>query len=68
MKKTLRKHNEFALIRQDGLFTIGIDLGDRTSHYCTLTDNGDVLVEGRLKSTPTAFRDQFASFPKATVA
>jgi transposase len=68
MKKTLRKHNESALIRQDGLFTIGIDLGDRTSHYCTLTDNGDVLVEGRLKSTPTAFRDQFASFPKATVA
>jgi transposase len=68
MKNTLRKHNESALTQQDGLFTIGIDLGDRTSHYCILTDNGDVLVEGQLKSTPTAFRDQFASFPKATIA
>jgi hypothetical protein len=47
---------------------IGIDLGDRLSHCCILTREGDVLLEGRLQSTPAAFRAQFASFPATLIA
>ena len=34
--------------------TIGIDLGDRFSHCCVLGGDGEVLTEGRVRSTPEA--------------
>ncbi len=35
--------------------TIGIDLGDRYSHYCVLDKDGEVLEEGRLSTNRKAF-------------
>jgi transposase len=68
-KKKNETNNQPVLTRQhEGPLTIGIDLGDRVSHYCILTADGDVLMEGRLQSTPAAFRAQFASFPATLVA
>jgi predicted NBD/HSP70 family sugar kinase len=32
--------------------TIGLDLGDRSSHYCILDEAGNVLLEHRLPTTP----------------
>jgi transposase len=34
--------------------TIGIDLGDVWSHYCTLNEDGEVLEQGRFRTTPKA--------------
>ena len=31
--------------------TIGLDLGDRTSRYCVLDEQGDVMVEGSVATT-----------------
>ena len=33
--------------------TIGIDLGDVWSHYCTLNEEGEVVDRGRFRTTPT---------------
>jgi transposase len=32
--------------------TIGLDLGDRTSHYCILDEAGTVILEHNLPTTP----------------
>ena len=34
--------------------TIGIDLGDVWSHYCTLNEDGEVVGRGRFRTTPKA--------------
>jgi transposase len=42
--------------------TTGVDLGDRYSYLCLIdTDSGEVIEEGRLRTTPEAFRRRFAS-------
>ena len=33
--------------------TIGIDLGDVWSHYCTLNEDGEVVDRGRFRTTPS---------------
>ena len=48
--------------------TIGIDLGDRDSFFAIVDDAGEVVEEGRLRTTPTAFRRKFASCPPSRVA
>ena len=32
--------------------TIGLDLGDRSSWYCVLNENGEVVLEQKLGTTP----------------
>ena len=44
---------------RDGIFkepklTIGLDLGDRSSHYCILDEAGNVILEHNLPTTPRA--------------
>jgi len=34
--------------------TLGLDMGDRYSHYCLLNAGGDVVEEGRMQSTEAA--------------
>jgi transposase len=42
--------------------TAGLDLGDRYSYLCLIdTDSGEVIEEGRLRTTPEALRRRFAS-------
>ena len=41
--------------------TVGIDLGDRYSQYCVLDAKGETTEEGRLKTTPQALEQRFAS-------
>jgi transposase len=42
--------------------TAGLDLGDKYSYLCLLdTASGEVMEEGRLRTTPEAFRRRFAS-------
>jgi transposase len=42
--------------------TAGLDLGDRYSHLCLIdTESGEVVEEGRLRTSPEALRRRFAS-------
>jgi hypothetical protein len=48
--------------------TIGIDLGDVWSHYCTLNRDGDVVGRGRFRTTPKAIEKWFTDLPLARIA
>ena len=42
--------------------TGGLDLGDKYSYLCLIdTQSGEVMEEGRLRTTPETFRRRFAS-------
>jgi transposase len=42
--------------------TVGVDLGDRYSYLCFLdAESGEVIEEGRLRTTPEALRRRFCS-------
>ena len=42
--------------------TAGVDLGDNYSYLCLIeTQSGEVIEEGRLRTTPETFRRRFAS-------
>jgi len=48
--------------------TIGIDLGDVWSHYCTLNEKGEVVDRGRFRTTPTGVERWFTDLPSARIA
>ena len=48
--------------------TIGIDLGDRFSHCCVLGPDGEVLTEGKVRSTPEAMARHFQQLPPCRIA
>jgi transposase len=48
--------------------TIGIDLGDVWSHYCTLNQSGDIVGRGRFRTTPKAIEKWFTDLPPSRVA
>jgi len=48
--------------------TIGIDLGDVWSHYCTLNQDGAVVDRGRFRTTPKAIEKWFTDLPPAHIA
>ena len=42
--------------------TAGLDIGDKYSYLCLIDqESGEVMEEGRLRTTPEAFRRRFAS-------
>src|SRR5215208_6575469 len=46
--------------RRNPSMTLGIDLGDKYSHLCLLdTESGELIEEGRLRTTPEAFKQRF---------
>ena len=48
--------------KQRPKMTAGLDLGDRYSYLCLIdTVSGEVMKEGRLRTTPEALRRRFAS-------
>jgi hypothetical protein len=52
----MRKHNtvkESSVTRKKAnrKLTVGIDLGDRSSRYCILDQQGEVLAEGSMATT-----------------
>jgi transposase len=49
--------------------TAGLDLGDRYSYLCLIdTRSGEVVEEGRLRTTPEALRRRFVSEPSLRIA
>jgi transposase len=48
--------------------TIGLDLGDRTSHYCILDETGHVILEDSLPTTPKGIQQVFSRIPRSRIA
>ena len=49
-------------------WTVGIDLGDEWSRYCVVDEEGEMIEEGRLKTTSGAFRKHFAESEPMRIA
>lgn len=48
--------------RERQKMTAGLDLGDKYTHLCLIdTESGEVIEEGRLRTTPEALRRRFGS-------
>jgi transposase len=48
--------------------TIGLDLGDRSSHYCVLDEVGRILVESKVSTSPNAMEATFGAMPRSRIA
>ena len=68
MKKGIRKGYWEAEWKQRPSLTVGLDLGDRRSHYCMLNEDGEVVEEGSIATTEAGIRKQFADEPRQRVA
>jgi transposase len=48
--------------KEHPLMTAGLDIGDKYSHLCLIdSQSGEVMEEGRLRTTPEALRRRFVS-------
>src|SRR5687768_5634016 len=48
--------------REQSKMTARLDLGDKYTYLCLIdTQSGEVMEEGRLRTTPEAFRRRFSS-------
>ncbi|MBI1790002.1 MAG: hypothetical protein HYR60_20925, partial [Acidobacteria bacterium] len=48
--------------------TVGLDLGDRNSHYCILDEAGEVVGESSLSTTRTGLSSLFAKMAASRAA
>ena len=67
-KRTSEQPGEGQASTPAGQFTIGLDLGDRSTAFCVLDSDGAIVAEGKLKTTRAAIDQQFASLAPARVA
>jgi transposase len=55
-------------IFKDNQLTIGLDLGDRTSHYCILNEAGEVILEQKLPTTAKGIEQVFRKILRSRIA
>ena len=67
-KRTSKEPGQGQSATPAGRFTIGLDLGDRSTAFCVLDTDGAIVAEGKLKTTQAAIDQQFASLAPARVA
>src|SRR5258708_39706923 len=48
--------------------TIGMDVGDKTSRYCMLGNEGEILQEGQVTTTKTGMVEAFGSLWRVRIA
>ena len=63
MKRSTSKAHPVVLSK-----TVGIDLGDKVSHYCVLGQEGELIEKGRLRTTREALNSHFDGLPKMRIA
>ena len=68
MKKVSKQSQRMEALQARPTMTMGLDMGDRFSHYCLLNEDGDVVEEGRLQSTEASFRRHFENEPRLRIA
>jgi transposase len=68
MKKISTVAIERIQIFKQNQLTIGLDLGDRSSHYCILNEVGEVILEHELPTTPKGIQGVFSRIPRSRIA
>jgi transposase len=68
MKKISTVAIERIQIFKESQRTIGMDLGDRSSHYCILNEAGEVIRESKLPTTPKGIEEVFSRIPRSRIA
>ena len=68
MKKVSKQQLAMETTKDKPGMTVGVDLGDRYSHYCLLNEECELVEEGRIQSTESAFRRHFEGEPRLRIA
>src|SRR6202140_1946624 len=71
MKKNSISRNQTPKRKQNRMqspITIGMDLGDKTSRYCMLNENGEVELAGAVATTRKAMMEKFKGWPQCRIA
>src|ERR1700684_404472 len=68
MKKISTVEIDRVQIFKENRLTIGLDLGDRTSHYCILNEAGEVILESKIPTTPKGIEEVFSKIPRNRIA
>ena len=68
MKKSSKKQRVGTLAESKPTQVVGLDLGDRHSHYCMLTSTGEAMEEGRIATTGASMEKHFASEARMRIA
>lgn len=74
MKKHIKSHQspkigaKKARPRIKGTITVGIDLGDKTSRYCVLNQEGEVVKESSVATTKKGMAEVFGRMPRSRIA
>lgn len=55
-------------VRQGEQITIGMDLGDKTSRFCVLSESGEVMREGSVATTRKGMLEKFGSLGRCRMA
>ena len=64
----MKKVSRIATRMEKPQITVGLDLGDRFSHYCMLNEDGDAIETGRIQTTEEALRRHFEGEPRMRIA
>jgi transposase len=67
MKKSNRSKRA-AEWKERPMITVGLDVGDRFSHYCMLNPDGEVMEEGRVRTSEEVLRRHFEGEPRQRIA
>ena len=62
------KRQPMVLLADRDTFCVGVDLGDKKSHYCFLDPKGAIAAEGILETTQAGLSALFSSIPKCRIA
>jgi len=54
--------------KQSEAITIGLDLGDKMSHYCVLAGEGEKVYEGKVAMTKQALAEVFGALSRGRIA
>jgi transposase len=57
-----------AILDENVEYYIGIDLGDKKSHYCLLDKNTNIAADGSFATTITEFELYFKAIPRSRIA
>jgi transposase len=68
MQKISTVRSEGNRIFQRPQLTIGLDLGDRASSYCVLDENGEILREQKVATTPEGMQQAFEKMVRCQIA
>jgi transposase len=68
MKKSSKKPQFVAGAENRPSQVVGLDLGDRYSHYCMLTSSGEEMEEGKIRTEAAALEKHFGAEGRMRIA